>query len=585
MNIHTTHGGPRRRQGRRHARRPVGGHRIITGLIPCNVIPDEILTDHPKRFRAMIVESANPAHSLADSQRMREALDALELVVVIDVAMTETARLRRLRAAGAVAVREVGGDVLHPRVPATTSSTCARRCFEPLPGHAARAGDPPPPGARARRAHATTTSRRCARPRPQGRAAFAPAFLQTMAERPDLAGARAGRALRDARADARRRRRGGGRCSGAPRTPARWRTPSRCGAPASTARARRSARRSSRRSSRRRSGVTFTVDEYDETWRRLAHARRQDQPRRSPSCSTSSRALRDERPRGATRRSRSCSPPASAARRPPTRSSAIPAWRKKDAGRRAAHEPRRRRAPRRRRRRPGARHDQARQRRGDRRGRPTRCRPGHVSLPNGLGPRLPGRGRRSRSCTASRRTSSPPSEDRDWLAGTPWHKHVRGAGRGGRRARRMRRTRFDDWPCPIARATDLIGDWWTPLVLREAFVGPAPLRGLPARRSACRAPCSRSGSSGWSTRAAGEAAVRRAAAALRVPPDRQGPRVLGRPRRDVALGQRLAVADGKRPPVILVDRETGAEIRPVVVDEATGKRLDVRRLRVARARA
>ena len=71
---------------------PVGGHRIITGLIPCNVIPDEILTDHPDRFRAMIVESGNPAHSLADSPRMREALDALELVVVIDVAMTETAR-------------------------------------------------------------------------------------------------------------------------------------------------------------------------------------------------------------------------------------------------------------------------------------------------------------------------------------------------------------------------------------------------------------------------------------------------------------------------------------------------------------
>jgi anaerobic selenocysteine-containing dehydrogenase len=72
---------------------PVGGHRIITGLLPCNVIPDEILTDHPKRFRAMLVESANPAHSLADSRRMREALAALECLVVIDVAMTETARL------------------------------------------------------------------------------------------------------------------------------------------------------------------------------------------------------------------------------------------------------------------------------------------------------------------------------------------------------------------------------------------------------------------------------------------------------------------------------------------------------------
>lgn len=71
---------------------PVTGAKVIMGLIPCNVIPDEILTDHPKRFRAMFIESSNPVHSLADSQRMRQALRALECSVVIDVAMTETAR-------------------------------------------------------------------------------------------------------------------------------------------------------------------------------------------------------------------------------------------------------------------------------------------------------------------------------------------------------------------------------------------------------------------------------------------------------------------------------------------------------------
>ncbi|MGC7097293.1 molybdopterin-dependent oxidoreductase [Amycolatopsis lurida] len=74
-------------------RSPVAGARIISGLVPCNVIAEEILTDHPARYRAMLIESANPAHSLADSARMREALRALELVVVIDIAMTETARL------------------------------------------------------------------------------------------------------------------------------------------------------------------------------------------------------------------------------------------------------------------------------------------------------------------------------------------------------------------------------------------------------------------------------------------------------------------------------------------------------------
>lgn len=72
-------------------RTPVTQSRVIIGLTPCNVIPDEILTDHPKRFRAMFVEANNPVHSLADSRRMREAFEALDLVVVVDVAMTETA--------------------------------------------------------------------------------------------------------------------------------------------------------------------------------------------------------------------------------------------------------------------------------------------------------------------------------------------------------------------------------------------------------------------------------------------------------------------------------------------------------------
>ena len=48
-------------------RTPVTGAPVISGLIPCNSVPQEILTDHPDRFRGMIVESSNPAHSIADS--------------------------------------------------------------------------------------------------------------------------------------------------------------------------------------------------------------------------------------------------------------------------------------------------------------------------------------------------------------------------------------------------------------------------------------------------------------------------------------------------------------------------------------
>ena len=71
---------------------PVTGAQIISGLIPCNAIAKEILTDHPDRFRAMIIESSNPVHSLSESATFRKAMRSLEFSVVIDVAMTETAR-------------------------------------------------------------------------------------------------------------------------------------------------------------------------------------------------------------------------------------------------------------------------------------------------------------------------------------------------------------------------------------------------------------------------------------------------------------------------------------------------------------
>jgi len=73
-------------------RTPVTGARMPGGLVPCNVIAEEILTDHPDRFRAMVIESSNPAYSLADSAAFARVLAALDLVVVIDIALTETGR-------------------------------------------------------------------------------------------------------------------------------------------------------------------------------------------------------------------------------------------------------------------------------------------------------------------------------------------------------------------------------------------------------------------------------------------------------------------------------------------------------------
>ncbi len=90
--VSITGGGRKGGGGGGGRRSPVVGAPIITGLVPCNVITEEILTDHPDRYRAMMVESGNPVHSLADTTRMREAMEALDFVVVVDVALTETAR-------------------------------------------------------------------------------------------------------------------------------------------------------------------------------------------------------------------------------------------------------------------------------------------------------------------------------------------------------------------------------------------------------------------------------------------------------------------------------------------------------------
>jgi anaerobic selenocysteine-containing dehydrogenase len=69
---------------------PVTGGKVISGLIPCNEIADGFLSNHPERSRAMIIESGNPVHSLAESDKFRAAMRVAELTVVIDVVHTET---------------------------------------------------------------------------------------------------------------------------------------------------------------------------------------------------------------------------------------------------------------------------------------------------------------------------------------------------------------------------------------------------------------------------------------------------------------------------------------------------------------
>lgn len=77
----------------RHERTARHGMHAISGIFPPNILPSEIEHAGDDRLRAMFVDSANPALTGADSAAFERAFAKLELLVVVDVAMTETARL------------------------------------------------------------------------------------------------------------------------------------------------------------------------------------------------------------------------------------------------------------------------------------------------------------------------------------------------------------------------------------------------------------------------------------------------------------------------------------------------------------
>lgn len=146
----------------------------------------------------------------------------------------------------------------------------------------------------------------------------------------------------------------------------------------------------------------------------------------------------------------------------------------------------------------------------------------------------------------------------------------------------MRRTRFDDAPCPIARATDLVGDWWTPIVMREAFMGARRFDDFVERLDVPRATLT-----ARLDRLVDEGLLDRVRYQER--PERFEYRLTAQ---GIAFYDVLAAMwrwgedwrwnDGEQPPLELVDRESGHAVKPVVVDEATGERIDVRRLTVRR---
>jgi len=66
---------------------------LIMGVFPPNVLPEEIDNDHPQRIRGLIVSGSNPLRSYADTTAYEKAFAKLDLLVTIEVAMSETSVL------------------------------------------------------------------------------------------------------------------------------------------------------------------------------------------------------------------------------------------------------------------------------------------------------------------------------------------------------------------------------------------------------------------------------------------------------------------------------------------------------------
>lgn len=142
----------------------------------------------------------------------------------------------------------------------------------------------------------------------------------------------------------------------------------------------------------------------------------------------------------------------------------------------------------------------------------------------------------------------------------------------------MRRTRFDDAACPIARTVDLIGDWWTPIVLREAFMGRRRFEDFQQALSLSRGVLAQRLS-----RLVEEGMLEKRQYQERPPRYEYVLTQKGREFYPVLAamfrwGSDWLWQDEGGPEVELFDRESGRTVQPRVVDEPTGEAIDVRRI-------
>lgn len=137
----------------------------------------------------------------------------------------------------------------------------------------------------------------------------------------------------------------------------------------------------------------------------------------------------------------------------------------------------------------------------------------------------------------------------------------------------MRPQRFQHWPCPIARSADLLGDPWVPMILRECTYGVSRFNDFQERlaigRNILTARLERMVEQGLLAKRLYEGAPPRYAYEL-TEMGRDATLILAAMMR---FGDDWIFPPGRNP-IVLRDRATGRVVRPLLVDEATGRPID-----------
>ena len=78
---------------KRENRSRIGGFKELNGGFPGGILADEILSPGDEQIRAMFVTGGNPLMTMANAKRLKAAFEQLELLVVTDIYLNETASL------------------------------------------------------------------------------------------------------------------------------------------------------------------------------------------------------------------------------------------------------------------------------------------------------------------------------------------------------------------------------------------------------------------------------------------------------------------------------------------------------------